>query len=247
VTPAGGGPRRALVTGSSRGIGRAIVEALAASGHAVVGVDILDQSSVGLATAVQADLADPAVPARVVADHGPFDVLVNNAALFIHKPLPEFSLEDFDRTIAVNLRAAFLLSQAAAPLMAERGWGRIVNLSSVGARTGGISQSAVYNATKAAIISLTKNFARNYGAAGVTANAVAPGAVETFMTSHIIPEYRERYLEQIPVGRYSEPAEIADLVDFLVSDRAAYINGATVDHQRRLGYDVTRDQQEEQP
>lgn len=229
ATPTGGVPRRALVTGSSRGIGRAIVVALADSGHEVVGVDILDQSSEHLATAVQADLADPAVPARLVADHGPFDVLVNNAALFIHKPLPEFSLEDFDRTIAVNLRATFLLSQAAGPVMAERGWGRIVNVSSVGARTGGISQSAVYNATKAAIISLTKNFARNYGPAGVTANAIAPGAVETFMTSHIIPEYRERYLAQIPVGRYGEPAEIADLVDFLVSDRAAYINGATVD------------------
>lgn len=229
MTPTTGVPRRAIVTGSARGIGRAIVETLAASGHEVVGVDVLDQSAESLVAAVQADLADPAVAARLLADHGPFDILVNNAALFIHKPLPEFSLDDFDRTIAVNLRATFLLSQAAAPVMAERGWGRIVNLSSVGARTGGISQSAVYNATKAAIISLTKNFARNYGAAGVTANAIAPGAVETFMTSHIIPEYRERYLEQIPVGRYSEPAEIADLVDFLVSDRAAYINGATVD------------------
>jgi 3-oxoacyl-[acyl-carrier protein] reductase len=221
--------RTALVTGSARGIGRAIAEALAASGHAVTGLDVLDQDGDGLVAAVSADLADPAVPARIVSEYGPFDVLVNNAALFIHKPLPEFSLEDFDRTIAVNLRATFLLGQAAAPAMAERGWGRIVNLSSVGARTGGISQSAVYNATKAAIISLTKNFARNYGGAGVTSNAVAPGAVETFMTSHIIPEYRERYLEQIPAGRYSEPAEIADLVAFLVSDRAAYINGATID------------------
>jgi 3-oxoacyl-[acyl-carrier protein] reductase len=113
--------------------------------------------------------------------------------------------------------------------MAGRGWGRIVNISSIGARTGGVSQSAVYNATKAAIISLTKNFARNYGPDGITANAVAPGAVESFMTQHIIPEYRDTYIAQIPARRYSEPSEIASVVDFLASDKAAYINGAVID------------------
>ena len=139
---------------------------------------------------LQADLADPAVPAALIADHGPFDVLVCNAALFIHQPIGEVTLDDFDRQVAINFRSTFLLCQAAVPLMAERGWGRVVTISSIGARTGGVSQSAVYNATKAAIISLTKNFARNYGTDGVTANAVAPGAVDTFMTEHIIPEYR---------------------------------------------------------
>jgi 3-oxoacyl-[acyl-carrier protein] reductase len=223
------GARRALVTGSARGIGRAIAEALAASGHEVVGLDLLEQEQGPLARVVHGDLSDPSVPARVVADHGPFDVLVNNAALFLHQPLAEVTLDDFDRQVAVNFRATFLLCQAAAPLMAQRGWGRIVNISSIGARTGGVSQSAVYNATKAAIISLTKNFARNYGAAGVTANAVAPGAVESYMTQHIIPEYRATYIAQIPLGRFSEPSEIASVVDFLASDRAGYINGATID------------------
>ena len=221
--------RTALVTGSARGIGRAIAEVLAASGHRVIGLDILEQDAGPCERVIRADLTDPAVPARVIAEDGPFDVVVNNAALFIHQPLPEVTLEDFDRQVAVNFRATFLLCQAAAPLMAARGWGRIVNISSIGARTGGISQSAVYNATKAAIISLTKNFARNYGGDGVTANAVAPGAVESYMTQHIIPEYREQYIAQIPARRFSEPSEIAAVVDFLVSDRAAYVNGAVID------------------
>jgi 3-oxoacyl-[acyl-carrier protein] reductase len=224
-----GAARRALVTGSARGIGRAIAEALTEGGHDVVGLDVLDQDAAPLTASVQADLADPAVPARVVAEHGPFDVLVNNAALFLHQPIAEVSLEDFDRQVAVNFRATFLLCQAAAPLMAERGWGRIVNISSIGARTGGVSQSAVYNATKAAIISITKNFARNFGAGGVTANAVAPGGVDTYMTRQIIPEYREQYIAQIPVGRYSQPSEIAAVVAFLCSDAAGYVNGATID------------------
>jgi NAD(P)-dependent dehydrogenase (short-subunit alcohol dehydrogenase family) len=221
--------RRALVTGSARGIGRAIVESLAEGGHEIVGLDVLEQERSPLAATVTADLADPAVPARVIAEHGPFDVLVNNAALFLHQPLPEVTLEDFDRQVAVNFRATFLLCQAAAPVMAERGWGRIVNISSIGARTGGVSQSAVYNATKAAIISLTKNFARNYGPSGVTANAVAPGGVDTYMTQHIIPQYREDYIKQIPLGRFSEPSEIAAVVAFLCTDAAGYVNGATID------------------
>jgi NAD(P)-dependent dehydrogenase (short-subunit alcohol dehydrogenase family) len=211
------------------GIGRAIAEALAASEHEVVGLDVLEQDAGPCASIIQADLADPAVPAGVVDAHGPFDVLVCNAALFIHQPLQEVTLDDFDRQVAINFRSTFLLCQAAVPLMAERGWGRVVNLSSIGARTGGVSQSAVYNATKAAIISLTKNFARNYGGRGVTANAVAPGAVDTFMTSHIIPEYKDAYLAQIPAGRYSQPEEIASVVDFLASDAAGYVNGAVID------------------
>lgn len=221
--------RRALVTGSARGIGLSIADALAASGHSVTGLDILDQQVGPCETVVQADLADPSVPAMVVHEHGPFDVLVCNAALFIHQPLSEVSLDDFDRQVAINFRGTFLLCQAAAPLMAERGWGRIVTVSSIGARTGGVSQSAVYNATKAAIISLTKNFARNYGPDGLTVNSVAPGAVDSYMTQHIIPEYREAYIKQIPLGRFSEPSEIASVVDFLVSDGAGYVNGAVID------------------
>jgi NAD(P)-dependent dehydrogenase (short-subunit alcohol dehydrogenase family) len=226
---AAGTPRTALVTGSARGIGLAIAEALAASGHRVVGLDILDQVGGPCERLLHADLSDPTVPGRVIAEEGPFDVLVHNAAVFIHQPLPEVTLDDFERQVAVNFRATFLLCQAAAPVMADRGWGRIVTISSIGARTGGYSQSAVYSATKAAVVSLTKNFARNYAARGVTANSVAPGAVNAFMTQHIIPEYRDRYIAEIPSGRFSDPPEIASVVDFLVSDGASYVNGAVID------------------
>jgi 3-oxoacyl-[acyl-carrier protein] reductase len=222
-------PRRALVTGSARGIGRAIADALAASGHEVVGTDILAQERGDLTSVVRADLADPEVPALLLADHGPFDILVCNAALFIHQPIPEVTLNDFDRQVTVNFRGTFLLLQAFAPPMAERGWGRIVTVSSIGARTGGVSQSAVYNATKAAMVSLTKNFARNYGHGDVTVNSVAPGAVESFMTEHIPDEERQQLVAQIPTGRFADPAEIASVVDFLASERASFINGAVVD------------------
>lgn len=221
--------RSALVTGSARGIGLAITEALAASGHRVTGLDILEQDLGPCAKVLREDLADPLVPSRVVEQHGPFDILVCNAALFIHQPIPQVGLDDFDRQVAVNLRSTFLLCQAVAPLMAERGWGRIITISSVGARTGGVSQSAVYNATKAGVISLTKNMARNYGAAGVRANSVAPGAVDSFMTEHIDAGGRAAIVEQIPVARFSSPAEVAAVVDFLASDGASYINGAVID------------------
>jgi NAD(P)-dependent dehydrogenase (short-subunit alcohol dehydrogenase family) len=223
------GARRALVTGSARGIGRAIAEALLDSGHEVVGTDVLEQERGRLRRVVRADLADPETPRALLAELGPFDILVCNASLFIHRPIPDVSLEDFERQVAVNFRGTFLLLQAFAPPMAERGWGRIITVSSIGARTGGISQSAVYNATKAAMISLTKNFARNYGQGEVTVNSVAPGAVDSFMTEHITPEDRVAYTAQIPAGRFAHPLEIASVVDFLASDRASFINGAVID------------------
>ena len=221
--------RTALVTGSARGMGAAICRVLQRDGLRVIGADIIEHEHDDSDRYVEIDLSDPAECERLVAEAGEVDVLVNNAAIFFHKPIPEFTVGDFDYTIAVNLRANFLLCRGLVEGMKERGWGRIINISSVGARTGGVSDSAVYNATKAAMISLTKNFARNYGPHGVTANAVAPGFVEGFMTRHVTEADRALYMSQIPVGRSSQPEEIAHVVSFLVGDGASFITGATID------------------
>ena len=226
--------RVALVTGSARGMGRAMCEVLAASGHRVVGLDRLDQDPEPMVRTVVGDLTDPAVPARVVADilatEGRLDVLVHNAAVLVHQhPLPDVTLEDYDLQTSVNLRAVFFLSQAAAEAMRPNGFGRIIAISSVGARTGGMSNSAIYASTKAGVISLMKNFARNYGRHGITANAVAPGAVEGFITEHLTAAERETFTGLVPLGRFADPIEVAYVVDFLASDRASFVNGATID------------------
>lgn len=226
--------RVALVTGSARGMGRAMCEVLAESGHRVIGLDRLDQERGPLARVVAADLTDPAVPAQVVAGvlatEGRLDVLVHNAAVLVHQhPIPEVTLDDYDLQTSVNLRAVFFLSQAAAEAMRPNGWGRIIAISSVGARTGGLSNSAIYAATKSGVISLIKNFARNYGRHGITANAIAPGAIEGFMTGHLTAAEREAFIANVPLGRFADPIEVAHVVDFLASDRASFINGATID------------------
>jgi NAD(P)-dependent dehydrogenase (short-subunit alcohol dehydrogenase family) len=224
--------RTALVTGSAQGIGRAIAEALAADGHRVIGVDVRDQDAGPMARTIRADLAEPAEIEAVAADVEHADILVNNAAILVEKPIEEMSISEFDRTIAVNLRAPFLLSRTIGAGMKERGWGRIVNISSVGARTGAVSQAAAYAATKAGLIALTKNFARNYGPFGITVNAVAPGAIETPMLAgqvEVTPGLRDVVTPQIPLRRFAQPAELAAVVAFLASDAASFVTGATVD------------------
>jgi NAD(P)-dependent dehydrogenase (short-subunit alcohol dehydrogenase family) len=227
-------PRVALVTGSARGMGRAMCDVLAESGHRVVGLDRLDQDQGSLERIVAADLTDRAAPGQVVAEilatEGRLDVLVHNAAVLVHEhPIPDVTLHDYDLQTSVNLRAVFFLSQAAAEAMRPNGWGRIIAISSVGARTGGLSNSAIYAATKSGVISLMKNFARNYGRHGITANAVAPGAIEGYMTGHLTAAERDAFTANVPLRRFADPIEVAHVVDFLASDRASFVNGATID------------------
>jgi NAD(P)-dependent dehydrogenase (short-subunit alcohol dehydrogenase family) len=217
------------VTGSARGIGRAVAEALAAGGMDVIGVDLIAQTDGVCSETIRADLSDVAECRGVIAEAGDVDVLVNNAAVLFRTPLEEFSVEEFDHTVSVNLRAVFLLSQGLAPGMSERGWGRIVNISSIGARDGRLSHGAVYAATKAGVLAVTRSFAARYGASGVAVNAVAPGGVETEMTASIPAETRARYEREIPASRFCSPQEVATVVAFLAGDGASFVNGATVD------------------
>lgn len=220
--------RIALVTGSARGIGLAIAESLAAAGHAVVGVDVLDHRSGPFAATHKVDLADPSACDRLVTSVGRVDVLVNNAAVLYRRSLPEYTLGEFDRMVAVNLRAPFLLSRGLVGGMAERGWGRIINVASVGGRTGGLASSAVYAATKGGLIALTKGIARDYGASGVNVNAIAPGGIQSPMATDQTPDQTERFLAQIPLHRFAAPSEVGSVVAFLASDAASFVNGATI-------------------
>jgi len=224
--------RIALVTGSAQGMGRAIAEALAASGHEVVGVDRLVQDSGPMVRVIQADLASPEAIDALLADVGRVDVLVNNAAVLVEKPIEETSLAEFDLTIAVNLRAPFLLSRGFGAGMRQRGWGRIINIASIAARTGGVSQVAAYGASKAGLVALTKNFARNYGPDGVTVNAVAPAAILTPMAEsqeRVTPGAMASTAATIPLRRIAAPSEVATVVEFLASDGASFVTGATID------------------
>ena len=221
--------RRALVTGSARGIGAAIAARLAAAGHEVIGVDQTEHAADYLVATIRADLADATTCAQLFEQLPAVDILVNNAAVLVDRPLEETSIEDIDRLLAINLRAPILLAKAALPGMVERHWGRVINLSSVGARTGGYAASGVYNTTKAGLISFSKYVARHYGPMGITANAIAPGGIRTEMMKHLSEDQFEEYRALIPVGYLGSPQDVAEAAAFLVSDQAAYINGVTLD------------------
>ena len=227
--------RTALVTGSTRGIGRAIAETLAGCGAsvAVVGRDAARAGEVaaslgGRARGFACDVADTASVTTLVADveaaFGAVDVLVNNAGLTRDNLLMRIKDDDWDAVLDANLRGAFATIRAASRGMMKRRWGRIINLASVVGLTGNKGQ-ANYAASKAGLIGLTKSVAKELASRNILANAVAPGLIETDMTAAMTEEARAAMGGAIPLGRMGTPADIAGVVAFLASDHAAYITG----------------------
>ena len=232
----------AVVTGGSRGIGRACAEVLAAGGWAVAisyrtnetdaKEALVALESAGTAgMAVHMDVTDDASVTeafrRVADELGPVTGLVNNAGLSRDGLLLKYPMDVYERTMATNLRGAFLASQAALRSMLRAKWGRIVNMSSAVALHGNAGQT-VYAATKSGLVGLTRSLAREVGTKGITVNALCPGLLDTDMTSHLNDAARAYYLDQTPIGRAAKLQEVAAVVGFLMSDDASYVNGAVI-------------------
>ena len=231
--------RVALVTGASRGIGRAIAIALARDGLDVIVNYTANEAAaaetvslMGGGSLSRFDVADGAqVDAafkQIVTEKGRLDVLVNNAGIAVDGLLLRTKKEDWQHTLDVNLTGAFHCCKAAARYLLKAEHGRIVNLSSVVGEQGNAGQVS-YAASKAGLIGLTKSLARELASRGVTVNCVTPGFIETDMTAvHVQGENRAKLLEQIPLGRIGKPEDVAEAVRFLASEAASYVTGQVV-------------------
>lgn len=233
----------ALVTGGARGIGFAVALALVKNGYQTFICDLhgqaVDQAvadlaaDAGQAAGMVADVTRrdqvKAVTDRVREWAGRLDVLINNAGVLSRTGFDAVSDEEWDRVMEVNLRGPLLCSQAAAPLMAAGGGGRIVNIASMAARTGGVTSGASYVASKTGLVGLTRHLARVMGPRSITANAICPGFIDTEMLADWTPEQRVQFVEQIPLRRLGTPEDVAGAVLFFASPWAAYVTGVTLD------------------
>ena len=232
----------ALVTGGSRGIGRAIALALAEQGAAVAvhyrgqadaAQEVVDTilNNSGRAVALQADLAQADAPDKLVREVidqlGQADILINNAGEFTDSAVADMSDEMWGQTLALNLTAAFACSRACLPAMKARKWGRIISLTSQAAFVGSTNH-AHYAAAKAGLAGFSYSLAKEVGAEGITVNLVAPGRIVTDMLANHIPSREAEWLKQTPLRRLGQPEEVAGAVVFLASNAAAYITGATI-------------------
>ncbi|AKF06738.1 3-oxoacyl-[acyl-carrier-protein] reductase [Sandaracinus amylolyticus] len=234
--------RVALVTGGSRGIGRACCVALAKQG-AYVAINYSSNESAAAQTLdvvraaggdgeiIRFDVADPEACDQAVTDlvkrKGRLDILVNNAGIAMDQLLIRIKPEELEKTFSTNVAGSLWCAKAAMRPMMKAKRGRIINLSSVVAESGNPGQ-AVYSASKAALLGLTKTLAREYASRGVTVNAVAPGFIETDMTSSLPEQAKQAIVAQTPLGRQGTAEEVAAAVVFLASDEASYVTGQTI-------------------
>lgn len=233
--------RVAYVTGGSRGIGAAIVLALAAEGFHVVAVarnreklDGVVKAAADKGGSVEAETVDIADGAaltasieKVIEKHGRLDVLVNNAGITRDGLFMRMDDKDFDDVIATNLKSAFVACRAAARTMIRARWGRIINISSVSGIIGNAGQ-VNYSASKAGLIGMTKSIARELAGKQVTANCVAPGFTTTDMTDVLPPQFKDEVVKLIPLRRFGTPTDIAGTVAFLAGEKAGYITGQVI-------------------
>ncbi len=233
----------AAVTGSARGIGCAIAQALAGGGADVAILDINGEGAQATAEAIAAehsvrawaaelDVSDKEAVVRVFQqlndELGRVDILVNNAAITTNvNTVVKMPMEDWDNELRINLSGAFYCIKQVLPGMVERNWGRIINISSAAGTMGGYGQCS-YSASKAGLIGLAKTIALEHARDNVTANAVIPGLVNTGAAAGIPEKMRERIVKATPIRRMADPEEIASVVSFLVSNGASYMNGAEV-------------------
>jgi 3-oxoacyl-[acyl-carrier protein] reductase len=234
--------RVALVTGGSRGIGRAICLALAAKG-AIVAINYRAQAAAadevvaliqqmgGKSATFQADMADFEAPSKLVdqvaAQLGAVDILINNAAEMTDSAVADMTDEIWERTLSINLGSVFRCARAVIPAMKARGWGRIINISSQAVYTGSANH-AHYAASKSGLLGLTFSLAKELGAAGITVNLVAPGRILTDMLLERSTGREEEWMKQTPLRRFGKPEEVAAAVAFLASEGAGYITGANL-------------------
>jgi 3-oxoacyl-[acyl-carrier protein] reductase len=230
-------PRSVLVTGGNRGIGRAIAEAFLAGGDRVAVTTRSGGAPEG-ALDVRCDITDAAAVdaafAQIEEAHGPVEVLVANAGITADTLILRMSDDDWDSVIATNLTGSFRLAKRAAKGMLRLRRGRIVFISSVVGLLGSAGQ-VNYAASKAGLVGMARSLARELGSRSITANVVAPGFVETDMTAVLTDEQRTRIKDQVPLGRYATPDEVASAVTWLASDGAAYVTGAVIPVDGGLG------------
>lgn len=239
----------AIVTGASRGIGRAIALTLANYGASIVvnycgskgkAEEVVEEikKNGGNAIAYQADVADMEAIKLMFADvlkqFGSIDILVNNAGITRDNLILKMSEDEFDGVINTNLKGTFNCLKHASRIMLKQKSGRIINISSISGVCGNAGQ-VNYSASKAGVIGMTKSLAKELGSRGITVNAVAPGYIKTDMTAVLKDELKEKVTEQIPLKRLGEVEDIAETVAFLASDKASYITGQTIQVDGGLG------------